>query len=361
MKHNGIISLWKFLFAIVIVFFHTEMFYPGYNNVFFRGGYIAVEFFFIVSGFYFAKSILSEEKTNNNNLGEETVKFLLYKIKSIIPYLCIIFIISTIILVLNTPSIKIKDIINSTWELLLLKGLGFRSTTRVGQWWYLSALFVSMGIFYPIIRKYKENFILCWSPLIVLLSLGYLCHNWLGLNHAYGIWDKFCYTGIIRAIAEMNIGFIIFMINKKFKNINYTKLGKGLLTILGESLLMIVLFIISFISFPKHYDYIMLLLIAIAITIFVSEKTYEYEILSNKFFYYLERISLPIYINHMTIIYFVRYYKPFSNMFCMTQSVISVIISIIFSIIEFEIIKKLKKKQTLEKLKKIFIKNEISS
>ena len=59
-KRNGIISLWKFLFAIVIAFFHCSQFYQDIKNPFFPGGYIAVEFFFIVSGFYLAKKGLKE-------------------------------------------------------------------------------------------------------------------------------------------------------------------------------------------------------------------------------------------------------------------------------------------------------------
>lgn len=355
-KHNGIISLWKFLFSIVVVFFHGKLFYPGKKNVFFKGGYIAVEFFFMVSGFYFAKSILNKEN-NSSHIGEENITFIINKIKKIIPYLIIIFISALIIEILKMPSLKFREIANTIWELLLLRETGLRSTNMFPQWWYLTALFVCMGIFYPILKKYRENFILCWSPLIILFSLGYLCHNWLGLDHSYIVWDNYYYTGIIRAIAEINIGFIIYMINKRLKNINYTKIGKWLLTITGEGLLMIVLFIISFINSPKYYDYIMLLMIAIAITIFVSEKTYEYEVLSNEFFYYLESISLLIYINHMTIINVVRYFEPFNTMYCMTQSVVSVIASIIFSIVEFEIIKKLKSKQVLNKFKKLIIEN----
>jgi len=60
-KHNGIVSLWKFIFALVIAFFHTNQFYPNNENPIFRWGYIAVEFYFIITGFYFAKKVLKED------------------------------------------------------------------------------------------------------------------------------------------------------------------------------------------------------------------------------------------------------------------------------------------------------------
>ncbi|HCA56040.1 MAG TPA: hypothetical protein DEO95_11320, partial [Ruminococcaceae bacterium] len=52
---NGKIDLLKFLFSIMVIIFH---FGKGlYNYDLFTKGYIAVEFFFITSGFLFAKSL----------------------------------------------------------------------------------------------------------------------------------------------------------------------------------------------------------------------------------------------------------------------------------------------------------------
>ena len=60
-KRNGIVSLWKFIFALVIAFFHGGEFFQPNENVFFLKGYIVVEFFFIISGFYFASEVLKKE------------------------------------------------------------------------------------------------------------------------------------------------------------------------------------------------------------------------------------------------------------------------------------------------------------
>ena len=75
-KHNGIISLWKFIFAIVIVLFHSNSYFSPEKRLFMSGGYIGVEFFFIVSGFYLAKNIQNENKSSNNNIGLETIKYI---------------------------------------------------------------------------------------------------------------------------------------------------------------------------------------------------------------------------------------------------------------------------------------------
>jgi peptidoglycan/LPS O-acetylase OafA/YrhL len=50
---NGIIELFRFLFAIWVVYFHGWL---GVDGELFADGYISVEFFFILSGFYLFKS-----------------------------------------------------------------------------------------------------------------------------------------------------------------------------------------------------------------------------------------------------------------------------------------------------------------
>ncbi|MBR5278787.1 MAG: hypothetical protein IKU23_05945, partial [Clostridia bacterium] len=76
-KRNGTIDLLKFAFTVMVMLYHT-----GYC---FKGGYIAVDFFFIVSGFLMAKSM----KISVNNgvaAGTDTVNFILRKAKGIFPF-----------------------------------------------------------------------------------------------------------------------------------------------------------------------------------------------------------------------------------------------------------------------------------
>ena len=196
-KRNGIISLWKFLFAIVIAFFHCSQFYQDLKNPFFYGGYIAVEFFFIVSGFYLAKKLIKEKYDTKNIVGE-TIKYIFKKILKLFPYILIAYISSIIIRLYYNPNLKTNELINSIWNLFLLREFGLRSTNILPQLWYLTSMFISIFILYPIVKKYKEKFIAFISPLIVLFGLGYLSYNWTSLNHAYQIWNGFIYTGMLR-------------------------------------------------------------------------------------------------------------------------------------------------------------------
>ena len=55
---NGAINAYRFLFAVVIALLHFR-YYGGFGAepTGFRGGYLAVEFFFLTSGFFLIKRI----------------------------------------------------------------------------------------------------------------------------------------------------------------------------------------------------------------------------------------------------------------------------------------------------------------
>lgn len=357
--HNGIISLWKFIFAIVILLFHCSEFYDGTRNSFFFGGYIAVEFFYVVSGFFFAKNIL-KKKSRKDKIGEETIGFMKNTISKFIPYILIAYILS-ILIISYDYSFKKSELINSIWNLLLLRQFGFSSMIISKQLWFLSGLFLAYMIFCPLLKRYGRNFIQLISPLIVILGLGYLSHNWVGLDHAYHIWDKFFYTGTLRAIIEVNLGMILYVISEKIKNVEYTKIGMTFLTIMGELLLVIVLLIIQFVDQPKHYDYIMLLFMSVALLIITTQKTYDYKALSNNFVFYLEKLSMPIFINHVFMIDFVNRILKLNGYTPEMKSVVVLVLTLAFSMLELWIINSRVYKRTIHKLKKIFIREDVKS
>lgn len=335
-ERNGLISLWKFIFACVIVFFHGNQFYAPNENEFFLGGYIAVEYFLIVTGLFFAEKTL-KESSDLSNVGKENIIQIWNKIKKILPYLTIAFVLSLITTLCRTE-MKTFQMVNTIWNYLLLRQTGIQAPIIMAQLWYISAMIMSLFILYPLLRKYRENLIYIFSPLIVIFGYGYLCHNWVGLDHAYHIWNGYLYTGTIRAFCGINLGMIIYLIVEKIKNINISTIKKIFLSLLSHSLLIFILYMINFLDNSKNYDYIMLMFICISLTIFATQKNIESKILSNRFIVFLEKISMPIFLNHPFIIDIVDFIAPFYNLTLHQQSYLSVIMTILFSAIEFVII-----------------------
>ena len=74
MKRNGYIDIIKFLFAIIIAEFHL-------GSGIFLGGRIAVEGFFMITGYLMLKSSEKENATDIG-LGKSTASFLWKKYKA---------------------------------------------------------------------------------------------------------------------------------------------------------------------------------------------------------------------------------------------------------------------------------------
>ncbi len=80
------IEVLRFLFAFIVVMVHTNGLRPETSNYPFVGGYLAVEFFLILTGYYTACSL----KTTNSNIqqgkiGEYAICYTFEKFKPLFP------------------------------------------------------------------------------------------------------------------------------------------------------------------------------------------------------------------------------------------------------------------------------------
>nr|HPK17136.1 acyltransferase family protein [Clostridia bacterium] len=90
-KYNPEIDVWKFVFSIVIFLFHSYKLKFTGGDALLGKGYLAVEFFYLVSGYFMAASVKRLEDKSGAKpaaLGSETVKFIERKISRIyLPYI----------------------------------------------------------------------------------------------------------------------------------------------------------------------------------------------------------------------------------------------------------------------------------
>lgn len=342
-KHNGIISLWKFIFSLIIVIYHFIARTAKTTGFLFKNGAIGVEFFFLVSGYLMARRAM-KVRNDEKSLGEETIDYILKKVKFFFPYMLVALIISFF---LEITQVSVSTIINSIWKLAFLEMSGVQTTHIMGQSWYIEAMLISMTILYPLIRKYKKNFTCIMAPIIVIFIGGWIAKTY-GYLRGPLVWTGIVYVGMLRAFFELSLGVILYEICEKIKTINFNQLGRFVLTLI-EILAFIGVIIATNI---RNYDFIALALMSIAITLAFSEKTMLLKFCNNKLFYYLEKISLPIYLNHVWIIVTIK--EILKNIGNVEQLAITLVITIIISMIMSFVIEKFKNKPA-EFAKKLFM------
>lgn len=354
-KHNGIISFWKFMFCMMIVIYHANVFSKAGEKIILSKGSIGVEFFFLVSGYLMTKSALKKQNDSNyENLGKETINFIWKKYKTFVPYTIFAGLISIFLINLYGGGNLYKNI-TFIWDILLLIMTGLKGLSVNGPIWYISSMLLSMMILYPLIRRYKYNFLYIVAPLIILLGLGYLNRNFNNLRTPT-MWIGFTYKGNIRAFIELLLGGILYIVCEKFKEINFTKFGKIFITVIEILCFITPFFISQFVTSATKYDFIVLAVISIGIIIAFSEKTLEYNFMCNKFSYWLERLSLTLYIFHFPIRLFFRNASFLKNIEYMKRLLLFIPSTIIICIIIMYLMEYLKKKNYfLNKIKNLLI------
>lgn len=231
-KRNGSVDFWKFLFAVVIVFFHGKNLTDGESYAF-LGGSIGVEFFFIVSGVLMANSAQRmSEGQENITLGQDTFRFIKKKILGLMPEIYFAWIIAFLVKHIGEFSIKgmMKDAIESIGELLFLTESGFMGYRANTVCWYISAMLLAMLILYPLMRKYKDSFFYIIAPILAIFLFGITYQNWNSLRAPH-VWLGYCYKSIVRATMCITIGCICFKISQNMRKITYTSFAKVLWTI----------------------------------------------------------------------------------------------------------------------------------
>lgn len=299
-KRNGFISLWKFIFCIAIALYHVAYFNESGDVSLFKAGYIFTEFFFIVSGYFMAQKCYAQSY-DPDRIGAETIRFIFGKIKSFFPYILLAHIAGMIVHI-HFDGIGIYQIVISVWNLLFLQNTGFTTYWSANvPVWYLSAMLLSMWIIFPLLRKNADRYALIFAPLSAVLMLGYLSQNYPSLNLST-TFDGWVHAGVIRAFAELNLGIAAFRLSQHLGRIAFSRLGKITLSLIAVICLAAPLYISTFIAKPMKYDQIIVLLFFVAVSVSCSGHCFDSKLWNNKAVFYLERLSLPVYVNH----YFIR-------------------------------------------------------
>ena len=277
-KRNAAIDYLRVLFAVITMLHHSR-YVLGDENCVFLGGSLAVEFFFIVSGYLMMESIARiEEKKAQPGLGTETAQFLWRKIRALLPeYLIAWFIgFAFVIIAEQKHAGGIWASFRSYFfELTLLKMTGLFSSGIDGVMWYVSSMILCMVILYPLVRKYPDYMKKIGAPLIAVLLMGYMMRAY-GNPRNPTKWITFTYKGNLRAMAELCLGIICHEAAMRVKKLpKMNRIGR-----IGSAVLQAVLYLAviryMYISGPAERDfyYIALFMAAIAMT-FGLEDQYQ--------------------------------------------------------------------------------------
>lgn len=308
----------KILGMFAVVFYHmflkTGLYNPDCNIVLFRKmhymtshGCLAVELFFILSGFFFAVTYKANDTVWN---------FVKKKFIRLFPVMLFVTLLYGIIAFCGIGHFSFYDNILS---LSFLYGMGINSKTapftydtlcNLDHLWYVSTMFWGLLLIFYLrktLDKKQVNLIISILVFVSYIILLNLCSG--KITHFYHAKVD---IGFLRALGGLGIGYFIGNwycdCKQKLLKLNCNFKTKCALSALEIYCLYFLINNLILHNFKYYNNFIFVIFFIVTIILFLIKQGFVSNLLSNSIVPRLSKYCYSIYVSHMVVIMFMRGY-----------------------------------------------------
>ena len=295
-SRKGIIEFLRFIFAFIVLMVHSHGFNPPPNYPF-CGGYLGVEFFLILTGYFMTnKCHLCRDRKEPGKVAVSITKKMFHKL---VPFIAIVVMIHYII-AFAFHDVALHDLPYAVYEILLLPMSGIYKTFLIWSLWYLSAVIICLLPWSYLLIRYNDFFENIGSVLFPILIYGYICRM-SGHLDTWDVWNGI-YIGILRVFAGLCMGTNCHKISDLIRK-KEMKLGQRNVFYIAACfvIILVVCYIFKF-AFTSA-DFFLCLLLTCALAVLLGVETKFDRIFNNQFFYFLGEWSIALYCGHWTVRY----------------------------------------------------------
>lgn len=342
------IEVMRLIASFIIMMYHMSML---------PGGYLAVEFFAVLTGVLFARSIDCHSPEPNTNIVLATKAFVVRKIKVFYPELFI----ATILGLICHNYLKYPILDGFTYVLqslvgnmLLMKmsGLSWCAQGALPPVWYLSSMILSIIIIYPLFLKIKSH--TCALIIGIILFFILYIHEGGVMRSSFCDWVYCTYSGNIRVFSEFLIAIgVAPCINLIASLLTYKVIYRIIFAALQYVALMgiFILFLVE----PGKTDALFLCLVLLYVVVSFaracSHPVQHRMYISSKYLKYLGSASIAVFLTHAPALMVSGGLQTRLALGKGVYVVLSLIVTIIFSFICIYGGEMFRKKKVLQMLK----------
>lgn len=297
-KRNSYIDLLKFLFALALIIYHGRLISETAHPLF-QHGYFAVEFFFIVSGYYMCKTAIEKKTDYGPFITQKYLGFFPYHIFSFILAFCATLYVGS----LFTYHDILKLSFAAVPEFLIvptLAGLKFDLANINGIEWYLAAMLLAMALIYPLLKKAPKYFCVALAPLLFLFISGYLFNVNDQSYNTISDWNGFMCLGVLRAVAEVAIGCTLYYVTSISSQKKDSSLSRLFFT-LADLACWIIVFGFMTSELENSYEFTAVYFVIAGLYLVFSGKTLLAIHINSRFLSFLGKLSFPMFLNQSWI------------------------------------------------------------
>lgn len=269
------LELMRFVMILAVCLLHfSEDFGGGHKGI--GGGYLGVDFFFLVGGIFLAKHYDRCKSAESPVI--QAREYLKARLKRLYPpYLCAVVLMVMISFVRNHFSLYwlLNHLYETKWQYLFLHYLGADVLFEMRSIWYMSVYVVISYLVYFLLA-YREELFVGLAPIFFLLIMVhiYVIYGSLSMQSAYEGWIS---GGVMRGFAEMSFGTYLYCISREDVKKGRMLVGwkNRIVTIMEGLTLLAIIFCIRQYGFDENDFFILLLIICYIRLSFVRTQKYK--------------------------------------------------------------------------------------
>lgn len=305
-NRNAIVELARFLFSILVVGYHIRLSVNDGVTGLFENGALAVEFFFLLSGYFLARSIEKVSEKEDCGIVSESFRFIKGKIKGILPTHIIANAAAVLVILAfnlgNAGELIFRGLPSLFLAQMALVWSNSYESALIIPEWYLSSMLICMVIMFPIAlllrRKIRGEAVtaVLTGILAVMTAVGILIDGALPQNFIYDL----------RAWGEMCVGMFAYYLSQKLSVLNSERISNRFLQIVEVICYTVpIIFGIAPLSRSMMPVCMVVTVVCIFVSLSVTFSGRGVQIKNEKAgkgFAYLGSISLAIYLFHPVLI-----------------------------------------------------------
>lgn len=320
--------LWRIIFTILITLLHSNYIEKDMANI---GWYLAVDYFFIISGFWVINSCERKE--------EVTSVYMLKRISKLYPHQLFSFIVIFTWFFLRQGKTELGgELLKHLGEALPFTYFIFDSG-YAGNYpfnfsvWYLSVLLLSSLVIYYFVQRHKELFCVVIAPCIIIFGYSYLYKNCISLNTGSSI-GFFFNEYYLRGFTDMSLGVMLYCIIKRLNRYVPTRLFYIIAHIL-EFICLGGVIIFTYNHSDKSDIWMVFIIASGVVCSFLYPKE---TIINSKYMGKLNELMYPVYLNHIMVINVLEYVGV--NGASVKNALIYILVLFVYSCLTNYIVKK---------------------